>query len=146
MAKSKKQKQKDWLKKAEKERERQRERIEPYLKYKRLFNEYKEKGWEFKEGAQDLLSKEAYEAAERFYGERIDETGLDFSEFFAREQLNIQDESIDQAVGLWNANSNLVEEYGKVDYNKWRGNEKEYFRILRSQFDDDESYDLAMSY
>jgi hypothetical protein len=62
------------------------------------------------------------------------------------EQLATHDLSIYQAVMVWNKNIKLVSTYGKMDYEKFRSNEKDNFALLRDQYEDDKTYDLDMSY
>lgn len=122
---------------------------DPYLAYSYKFDVAKNKGWEFKEGALDKYSREEFGGFAALYALKaaalMEE--IPAEEAILDEQLATSSTSIDQAVYLWNKDHpDLVEEHGYMTREKFRGNESFYFQELRSKYDDDAAYDLAMSY
>jgi trans-aconitate methyltransferase len=117
-----------------------------YERYMMMFETAKRKGWRFKEGASELLDRRNFTATANMYQALVGEIDKGTAQVIFEEQLMVQPESIAQAVMLWNEHSNLVSQYGPMDANSFRDNEAEAFAILRAQYPDKKSYDMAMSY
>jgi hypothetical protein len=122
--------------------------VKTYKNYSRAFDMAKAKGWEFKEGAQEKYTKEEFEGTAALYATKapglVDVIAAENA--VLEEQFRTSTTSIDQAVMLWKQHPELIAEYGEITREEFRANESFYFRELRSQYDDDASYDLAMSY
>lgn len=122
--------------------------LKTYKKYSKAFESAKAKGWAFKEGAKDKYTKEEFEGTAALYAMKapglVDVIAAENA--VLEEQFATSTTSIDQAVMLWNEHPELIEEYGVMTREQFRSNESFYFRELRNQYDDDASYDLAMSY
>jgi hypothetical protein len=122
--------------------------VKTYKKYSRAFDLAKAKNYAFKEGAQEKYTKEEFEGIAALYAMKapglVDVIASENA--VLEEQLATPTTSIDQAVMLWNQHPELIAEYGAATREEFRANESFYFRELRNQYDDDASYDLAMSY
>ena len=117
-----------------------------YAKYSAKIEEAKKKGWKFKEGADTLLSAKDYAGMATVFGPLANEFGMPVSQVVFEEQLATGTDSIYQAIMLWNSWPDLVMEEPEMTYEKFRAAESYYFKRLRDQYPDDETYDLAMSY
>ena len=122
--------------------------LSPYERYQLNFQMAKEMGWAFKRGAGEMLDKSNFEATASMYEEKAKSEDLGMTTDYAvfAEQLRTQDESIAQAVMLWNGNKELVAEYGRTNYNQFRHDEKNMFALLRGQYKTEKEYDDDMSY
>ena len=103
-----------------------------YDKYVALYNEAKGKGWRFKEGAEEMLDYDNFAASVWMAKTKAPDLDLPGWQIVSDEQLATHDFSIYQAVMLWNKDAKLVSTYGKMDYEKFRANEKDNFALLRA--------------
>lgn len=117
-----------------------------YQEYYDKMTEAKRKGWQFREDADIIFDKKEFKRMMKTYEGAAKEIGRGIVEVVFGEQLATNNESIAQAVMLWHTWPDLVAEDPNMTEEKFRGDEKEYFRRLREKYDDDVSYDLAMSY
>ena len=119
----------------------------PYKDYVSKFELAKKKGWVFKEGADVLFSEEEFRAATAMYALKLENVEGDYKVDILEEQLSVNNDSIAQAVYLWNnKHPNLVEQYGRMTPMAFRNNERLNFDILKAQYGSSKEYDEAMSY
>lgn len=120
--------------------------ITPYERYVLYMHEAKAKGWLFKEGAQDIMDRNNFAATANMYKAMVSGIDKPAEQVIFEEQLKTQNESIAQAVMLWNQNPRLVALGGEMTEQKFRDNESDAFALLRSQYPSKKEYDKAMSY
>lgn len=123
---------------------RKQERAD-YERYLEKVRKAKSRGWEFREG-HDAFTYNEFRQATIHYGALAQMWEMPVEDLVFEEQLAVNNDSIDQAVDLWNAHDNLISLYGVMDREKFRNNERLYFKMLRREYPDDETYDMAMSY
>lgn len=143
------QKKREEIKKAIATKYKNPNEMKTYRKYSQQFDNAKKKGYEFKEGAMDKLTKEEFDALVSLYETKaaglVDEIPADIA--IMEEHYQTSSDSIDQAISLWNNDwPELVKDYGVMTRERFREDEKFYFKELRAMYDDDAAYDLAMSY
>lgn len=146
---TKRQQKREAIKQTIAEKYRKMAEDQTYKNYSRSFDEAKKKGYVFKEGAIDKYTKEEFKAtAETFAALAPGLANIyNAEDVVLEEQLQTSNDSIDQAVMIWNTWNELVAEEPNMDAATFRSNESYFFRRLRSMYNgDDAAYDLAMSY